>query len=113
MNYQSFANSPEAAESDSSLLHPHENQYRTRPSVLSCFLQTTAIFFLLFILALGSAFFADKAIPQKVNASNRSEYGFDKMDRRIWHLERRVFELEKRAIMFEWAKLDESDDKED
>jgi len=97
----------------SSLLHPHETQYRTRPSVLSCFLQTTAIFFLLFTIALCSALFVDKAIPQKVNASHPYEYGLDEMDRRIWHLERRVFELEKRAIMFEWAKLDESDDKED
>jgi len=35
------------------------------------------------------------------------------MDRRIWYLERRVTELEKRAILFEWPKLDESEDKED
>ncbi|GAA5971521.1 hypothetical protein JCM3765_001226 [Sporobolomyces pararoseus] len=109
MSYQTFTDAPQTAEFLSNI--PTRN-HQERPSPLRCFLQTTAIFLVLFLIAISASLVVDKTVPKRFSIS-RSIDNTQGLHRRVLQLERRMMEMEKRAELDDWVKLAEDEDKED
>ncbi|GAA6007425.1 hypothetical protein JCM11491_004158 [Sporobolomyces phaffii] len=105
MSYQSFPDSPQTADFLSSIPHRHQE----RPPTCRCFLQITAIFVLLFLLAGGAALLVDKSVPTVARLAPLPSHSLEGLDGRVRRLERRLAEGEKRAELENGRKLDDAD----
>ncbi|GAA5903192.1 uncharacterized protein JCM6883_002724 [Sporobolomyces salmoneus] len=114
MSYQTFTDCPQTTEFLETVPPVLQQQRRRAPSPLACFLQTTSIFLVLFLIALAASLIVDKSVPKQFLATQSTTHrGSHGLESRVLQLERRMMELEKRAEIQNWRKLMEDDDKED